>query len=128
MGDRMTPSLVRESAAAVVVGAVPNDVAVIYHLPDAVHVPCVFVAWADPWLLPTTMCQWESKLEIIAVAARIEPGGHLTVLEDLIAALLPAFRSSREFAVIDATAPYPIEIGGNTYLAASINLKSDLEE
>lgn len=115
-------SLVREDAAAIAVAALPTSVGVVDHIPDSVAPPVVLVAWSDPWLTPDTFCGYEARLEIIAVAQRLEPGGKVETLEDICAALVDAYKASGVFTVVDLTSPYPLEIAGVSYLAASVNI------
>lgn len=127
MGRGVKPSTAREDIAAIVAANVGNEVGVVDHLPDSIAPPVVLVAWSDPWLKPSTYCEWQARLELIVVAQRLEPGGKLETLEDIVAAILPAIKQSQSYQVIDTTAPYPLQIGSVDYLAASINIQTDLE-
>jgi hypothetical protein len=66
-------------------------------------------------------------MEIICVAQRLEPGGKLETLEQMVSIIIPALRPT-PFAVVDVTAPYPIQIAGVDYLAASVNLEYETEK
>ena len=125
----MKLSTVREDVAAIVVAAIADPtIPVIDHLPDSIATPCVLVAWSDPWIVPSTLCNYTAKLEIIPVAQRIEPGGKLETLEDLTASIMVAVKASRVYTVDDVTAPYPLVVGGVDYLATSINITHELED
>lgn len=123
----MNLSVIRTHYADVVREAVGDDVSVIDYIPDSVTPPTVAVAWMNPWLTADTLCAYTSQLELIVVSQRIEPGGHLTVIEDLVATILDALRTVRA-VVRNVTSPYPIVLGGVNYLAASINIIHDVEE
>ena len=122
----MKLSLARQELATICKTALPVEWGVIDHLPDSVAPPMVLVAWGDPWLKLATLCAYESTMELVLIAQRIEPGGKLETLEDGVASLLPALKGS-DFTLIDCTAPYPMQIAGVDYLACSINLTYDLE-
>lgn len=121
----LTPA--REGLKALLDAAFPTDWGVTDHLPDSVAPPCALIGWADPWLKPITWCTYSTVMEIICVAQRLEPGGKLETLEQMVATILPALRKS-PYTVIDVTAPYPIQIGGVDYLAASVNLEYETEK
>lgn len=124
----MILSTVRTAAAALALGATADDVVVVDHLPDQVAIPAVLVWWGDPMVTHSTLCFWAARVELIVLAGRIEPGGQLDTLEEIVAALIVAFRASGVFTVTEATAPYPLELAGVTYLAASVNVQTDVEE
>jgi len=116
---------VRKDAATIAGNALSDDVSIVDHLPDSITPPCVLVAWSDPWLKPSTYCAYDAAMELIVVAQRIEPGGKLETLEEIVSALVVAFRSSQIFGVIDATSPYPLQVAGVDYLAATVNLQTE---
>lgn len=120
----MKLSNVRADAAAIASAALPDDVGVVDHLPDSVSPPCVLVAWADPWLAPESFCAYTASMELLIVAQRLEPGGKVETLEDIAGALIDAFKGSDTWTVQDLTSPYPLQIAGVDYLAASVNLKA----
>lgn len=121
----MKLSLVREELASILASSLGVETGVIDHLPDSVAPPCVLVAWSDPWLKPSTLCAYAATMEVIAVAQRIEPGGKLETLEDLVSVILPALKGSA-FATVDVSAPFPMQIAGVDYLTASINISYDI--
>lgn len=121
----MSLAQIRKDAASIAEGALPDDVSVVDHLPDSITPPCVLVAWSDPWLKPSTICAYDVAMELLCIAQRIEPGGKLETLEGIVEALVPAFRNSHVFGVVDATSPYPLNIAGVDYLAATVNLQTE---
>lgn len=118
-------SALRGEVAAIAEAVTEVDVAVVDYVPDQVAVPAVLVAWSEPWLTRSTGCEWECRVEVMAIAGRLEPGFQYGVLEGLIGDLADAYVRAGH-AVTDSTAPYPIELGGVTYLAASLVLTTDL--
>lgn len=118
----------RTELASVAGAALPDDVGVIDHLPDSIAPPVVLVAWADPWLKPSTVCGYEASVQYLIISQRIEPGGNTERLEEIVSALVPAIKAVGYFQVIDVTAPYALQVGGVDYLAASINMTHDVEE
>lgn len=123
----MNLTAAREELAGILNGALSTDVAVIDHLPDAIAPPCTLVAWADPWLKYSTLCAFEAQMEVMCIAQRIEPGGKLQTLEEMVSVILPALKGTY-FTLVDVTAPYPLQVGGVDYLAASVNLTYDVED
>lgn len=118
----------REELATIVASATASDTGVVDHIPDSVAPPVVFVAWSDPWLQKATFCDWQAAMELVLVSQRIEPGGHTETLENMVESIVIAIKQSSAFVVVDVTAPYPLQVGGVNYLAASINITHDLEE
>lgn len=123
----MKLSQVREEYATIVAATVADNVTVISSLPDSITPPAVLVAWSDPWLTPGTFCQFTAQLELLVVAQRIEPGGQYGVIEEIIDELAPALKQAGA-TIRDVTSPYPLQLGGVDYLAASINLIHEVEE
>lgn len=124
----MKVTTARIELAAILTAALPNEVGVIDHLPDSIAPPVALVAWADPWLKLSTLCAYEAQMEIMCLAQRIEPGGQFETLEGMVSAILPAIKSADYFTLVDVTAPYPMQVGGVDYLAASINVSYDMED
>lgn len=122
----MKLSTARVDLMAILEATVPPEYALVDSVPDSVAPPVLFIAWADPMITKSTMCAWVATLEILAVAQRVEPGGQLTTLEEMISTVVPALKGT-EFTVVDVTSPYPLQIGGVDYLAASINITHDME-
>jgi hypothetical protein len=126
MGDCMKIGQARTDLAAIVAAIFPPEWGVIDHLPDAVYPPCALIGWADPWMRPSTHCVWQGAMEIMCVAQRLEPGGKLETLEEMVGLIIPALKRT-DYTVVDTTSPYPMQIGGVDYLAASINITYELE-
>ena len=124
----MNVTSARTELASILTGALPASVAVVDHLPDAIAPPVVLVAWADPWLKLSTLCAYEAQMEVVCLAQRIEPGGQYERLEAMVSAILPAIKKADYFTLVDVTSPYPMQVGGVDYLAASVNVSYDMED
>ena len=103
-----------------------NEVSVIDSIPDSVAPPSVFITWADPWVSPSTFCDYAVNVNVILVAQRIEPGGQYGILEGLVSIIMPTLKATKEFLVKDSSSPYPITLGGVNYLACSVNLSCEI--
>lgn len=123
----MKLTLIREEYATMAGAVLANDVTVVDNLPDSITPPAVLVAWGDPWLTPTSFCAFTASVEILVVAQRIEPGGQYGVIEQMVSDLASHLRASGK-SVRDVAAPYPLQLGGVDYLAASINIIHEVEE
>jgi hypothetical protein len=124
----MKLSPARVDLALAIGGMLPDSVSIVDHLPDSITPPCVLVAWSDPWVKPSTLCAYEAAMELMIIAQRLEPGGKLETLEEIVCAIVPNMKALPDWQVIDVTAPYPTNIAGVDYLAATINLTYDMEE
>jgi hypothetical protein len=94
-------------------------------IPDSITPPAVYVAWANPWMIGSTWCEYTTLLQLIVVAQRIEPGGQYGILESLVGEILAILRKNR-VSLRDVNSPYPISLGGVVYLACSINLITEM--
>lgn len=124
----MKLEIARQELALLVANATTDDTGVVDHIPDAIAPPVVFVAWSDPWVTPSTFCAWQAAMELVLVSQRIEPGGNTATLEQMVESISPAIKQSGMFNIVDVTAPYPLNVAGVDYLAASINITHDLED
>lgn len=115
----------REAIYTLLRDALGDDIGVFDIIPDSIAPPAVYISWGNPWLLPTTFCQYASAVSLICVAARIEPGGQFAVLENLVGDVVTVLHSNH-VAIRDATSPYPITLGGINYLAATVNIVSEM--
>lgn len=121
----MTLTGYRKSVTAILADALPDDVSLIDHIPDSIAPPAVVFGWANPWLVATTWCEFTSVAELIVVSQRIEPGGHLEILESMVETIVDILVMNR-IAIRDVTAPYPVVLGGVNYLATSVNIVTEL--
>lgn len=125
MTDVLGLTRYREETYNLLRASLSDDIGVFDIIPDSIVPPAVYIAWGNPWLLPTTYCQYSSAIQLICVAARIEPGGQFAVLEDLVGDIVTVLHSNH-VAIRDATSPFPITLGGINYLAATINIVSEM--
>ena len=91
---------------------------------DAVSPPCFVLVWPEPWLVPRTVCAYVATLEVVCVAARIDPAPGYVELEAMVEAALPALQRAG-LPVAPAAAvggAGPLEVGGLTYLSARIRV------
>ena len=125
MTDVLGLTAYRENLTAILASELPPDVGVFDIIPDSIAPPAVYISWSNPWLVATTFCQYVSTIQLICVAARIEPGGQYATLESLVGDVLTVTHTQR-IAVRDVTSPYPIALAGVNYLACSINLVDEM--
>lgn len=102
-----------------------DDISVSDAIPDSITPPAVYVAWANPWLINTTFCDFTTLLQLIVVAQRIEPGGQYGIIESMVGEILVILKRNR-ITLRDVNSPYPISLGGVVYLASSINLITEM--
>ena len=121
----MTLTATRQAMAAAIVPLVAADVTVSADIPDSVTPPCIYVAWGIPWLIPRTHCIGTAAIEVVLIANRIEAGGSYETLETLLYQVMQV--QGQDFQFVSATSPYPMQIGGNAYLAASVSFLSEVE-
>ena len=121
----MTLTEYRVSVTDILRENLPDEIAIIDHIPDSIAPPAIVWGWASPWILPSSWCEFTSVAELVCVSQRIEPGGQLGVLESMVEMVLSILRTNR-IAFRDVTAPYPIVLGGVNYLATSVNIVTEL--
>jgi hypothetical protein len=97
----------------------------VHPLPvDALDPPAYLLEWSDPWVPSrSTVCRYDTAIEIRCVGARIDPSPGLEVLELMVEEALLALDGGR-FPFRSVLAPRPFTIGGVQYLAATILLGS----
>lgn len=131
MGGGMTDTLgltdFRTQMASVLVAGLPDDISVHDAIPDSIAPPSVYITWGNPWLVPTSWCEFTTQLQLILVAQRIEPGGQYSVLENLLGQVIGILKANR-IAIRDASSPYPLVFAGVNYLAASIIILNEMGE
>ena len=112
----------REVAAAALAPVVDSDPTVHPAPVDATHPPSIILSYDDPWLTPLGMgCLYECRLEVICVAARVEPEPNYAALDELVAYVLSRLAEDAHPWPAELTsAPRRLPIGGVEYLAARI--------
>lgn len=96
---------------------------------DSVTPPCFVIVWPDPgrdWLAPQTVCGELAAVDVIMVAARIEPTPGYEQLEAMAAAALPAFGEAG-ITYLRVGGPGPFDAAGITYLAARMNIRQPIQ-
>ncbi|HKE67388.1 MAG TPA: hypothetical protein VKB59_22505 [Micromonosporaceae bacterium] len=120
----MTPAELRAHVASALTGLAPDadDDWPVHDAPvDSVTPPCFVLVWPDQWLTQQSVCTYRAQLQIICVAARIEPAPGYEQLEQLVDAALPALTRAR-VPLVAVGAALPFEIGGLQYQAARITV------
>lgn len=90
---------------------------------DAAQPPAFMLSWAEPWLTPASWCQSYAAVDVIAIAARLEPDAQYETLEAMVAGAYGAL------AVVDLTpvgtsTPAPMELAQVTYLTARMHVRN----
>lgn len=88
---------------------------------DAISPPCFVLVWPEPWLIPATFCVETANLDVIVVAARIDPAPGYVELESLLEAAVPALRAAG-VSYTSAGAAGPLEVSGLTYLSSRLHV------
>jgi hypothetical protein len=111
------------AALAVIPEVAAGDWTVLPSPVDAVEPPAYVVQWGpDPWRTVDTMCTDTAQLEVIAVAARLEPEANYPILEAMVDAATAALMTAR-LRPKQTLAPGPFEVAQITYLAARLQLR-----
>jgi hypothetical protein len=108
---------------AAALSAFDEEVAVLEAPVDAVEPPAFMLTWSQPWIQPSTPCVWTTRLDVLAIAGRIDPDPGVAELERLVAG---AISYVRDVPIVQVTAPGGLEIGGVMYLVARITMQSSL--
>lgn len=93
----------------------PIDVAPV----EAVDPPRFVLLWGDPWLLAVTYCQYRARVSVMGIAARLEPGEGIHVLNAMTSFAVPTLVTAG-FSVADVGQPLSIQVAANSYLAVRI--------
>lgn len=118
---------VRDRCAAALAPVGPTDPDVIVEVVDSLSPPALMLLWADPWLNRKTVGQsiasglWDAWLEILCIAARVEPGEGMAQLEELVAYTIRRLQDDAySWPPETFYAPRRFDIGGVTYLGARL--------
>jgi len=116
---------VRAAAAAALAPADGEwpDLNVLVDVVDAVHPPALMLVWNDPWLEPQAMgrCLFYARLEVLAIASRVEPGPGVQMLERLTGyALAHLAADSYTWPAATVQAPRVFTINGVRLLGAQL--------
>lgn len=105
-----------------------DDPDVLPDLVDALSPPVLMLEWNDPWLEPRTVAGrggfYDAQLNVLCVAARVEPGPGVATLEGLVAYVLARLElDARSWPVVSMTGPRVFTMAGVPYLGARIFLR-----
>jgi hypothetical protein len=115
---------IRARAAAALAPVTDTDPPVLVDVVDAVDPPALMLTYTDPWLEPLTACLWDCRLEIVAVASRVEPGPGIERLEQLVSyAVGRLVADTYTWPAASVTAPRVFTIGGVPLLGAAITYR-----
>jgi hypothetical protein len=118
---------VRARAAAALAPATDDDPNVYADLPDAVHPPALFLDWVDPWLEPQTVAGngwWNARLDVVCIAARVQPGPGVTTLEELVTFAIARLKDDAyPWPAATLQAPRVFTIAGVPYLGARVSYR-----
>ena len=117
---------VRARAAAALAPVAPDDPPVLVDLVDSVDPPAIMLLWADPWLEPQTAGTgfWFARLDAFCIAARVDPGPGVAMLESLVSHTIARMRAD-EYPWPAATlqAPRVFTIAGVPLLGARVSYR-----
>jgi hypothetical protein len=85
--------------------------------------PAFVLVWPEPWLTPATSCSYRAQLQVIVIAARMEPPPGYEQLEALITAAVPALARAG-VPLVQVGAVLPLEFANVTYQSARITVSS----
>jgi hypothetical protein len=106
---------------AAVLAGVSEDIAVHDGPVDSVTPPAYMLVWSDPWLTPVTVCAFTARLDVVCIAARIDPAPGYEQLEQMVAGAAVAFDTAG-IPVVTVARPVPHDQGGVTYQAARLTV------
>src|SRR5262245_52209092 len=122
--EALTITEIRSRAAAALAPVDVGDPDVLVDVVDAAEPPVLMLSYDDPWLEPLSIgaCLWDCRLEIIALASRVEPGPGIEMLEQLVAYTTAKLRDDETatWPAASVQAPRVFTIGGVPLLGARI--------
>lgn len=113
----------RDLLAATVSSGLPTSANVYAFLPDAIVPPAILVGWGDPWFRSAGVCVGELTVyaELVCVAGRLDAQGQQARLDALAVAVYSTLEDDVDWEAPDAPAgPFALDVGGVTYLAATL--------
>jgi hypothetical protein len=121
----VTPTELRQAVATALSGLDPDWT--VWPSPvDSLQPPGFILVWGDPWLVPVAMCNDTAQLEVVAVAARMEPEANYETLEALVSAANVALEAAG-YRPAQVNRPGPFDVAKVTYLAARIIIRRPVE-
>jgi hypothetical protein len=112
----------RTKLAAILAPVLDSDPDVLTSLVDAIEPPALMLGWGEPWLQPSkTLCGYEGRIIVTAVASRIMPGEGLGSLEALVAYVKTRIEANpTEWTFESVTGPRVFLIAKTSYLACRL--------
>jgi hypothetical protein len=92
---------------------------------DSVTPPAFLLEWADPWTEPSTPCFETARLEIVCIAARIEPASGIETLERMVETAISGLARAG-IAHGETSAPRELEYAGVPCLACRIQTETKI--
>lgn len=121
----MTLTELRAAAAAALDG-LDEDWAVHAAPVDALTPPAFVLEWSDPWLLPAGYCQSTAALDVVVVAARLEPDAQYDTLDAMVGAAYAALAAAR-LTPAQTSAPLPLDVAQVNYLSARLLIRQPVD-
>ena len=118
----------RDLAAEALAPVDDTDPTVLVDVVDSLTPPALMLIWGDPWLSPGTgqrpamgPCLWTARLQVLAVAGRLEPGPGIRTLEQLVGYIVDRLKADAYTWPLEAvTGPRVFDLGGLPYLGARV--------
>jgi hypothetical protein len=118
----------RDLAAEALAPVNDTDPTVLVDVVDSLTPPALMLIWGDPWLSPGTgqrpamgPCLWTARLQVLAVAGRLEPGPGIRTLEQLVGYVVDRLKADAYTWPLEAvTGPRVFDLGGLPYLGARV--------
>jgi hypothetical protein len=117
----------RDALGAVLAPVNEDDPPVLVDVVDALTPPALMLIWGDPWLEPGTgrptmgPCIWTARLQVLAVASRLEPGPGIRTLESLVTQVVERTKADVYTWKLDGVSgPRVFDIAGLSYLGARV--------
>ena len=114
----------RAKLAAVLAPIDDGDPAVLVDLVDALEPPALMLGWGEPSLTPTGPCNYIGRLVVSAVSGRLVPGAGVAALEELKRYTLGRLGAGGGFVVESVGGDRVFPVGGISYLAARITVRT----
>ena len=117
---------VRARAAVALAPSTPTDPAVLVNVVDSLEPPALMLVWGDPWLTPKSFgpCYFDAQLDVLCVAARLEPGPGVETLETLVDYVIGRLAADDySWPASTSQAPRIFRIGDVPYLAARVTYR-----
>jgi len=119
---------VRQRMADALAPATPADPPVLVDLVDSVDPPAYMPLWVDPWLEPETIAMsegyWWARLDLLCLAARVDPGPAVAMLEALVSnAISRMAADAYPWPAATLQAPRVFTIAGVPLLGARVSYR-----